>query len=302
MHKDLNDLYYFAKSVEYGGFAAASRALGIPKSTLSRRVAQLEESLGVRLIQRSTRQFVTTDAGQRYYEHCRAMLVEVEAAQESIDVIHAQPCGTIRMTCPVGLLNFHVADMLAEFMVQYPQVTVHLEATNRRVDVLGEGIDLALRVRPLPLEDSDLVLRILSDRGQCLVAAPSLLREYGTPTSPECLSRLPSLSRSTPAENHHWRLKRGDEAEIVVNYSPRYTTTDMFALKAAALQGVGVVQLPLLMLTEELETGSLIQVLSEWVPRREIIHVVFPSRRGLLPSVRALIDFLAEKYAMFQED
>lgn len=302
MPQDLNDLYYYAKAVEFGGFTPAGRALGIPKSTLSRRVAQLEARLGVRLVQRSTRQFVVTEAGQRYYEHCRAMLVEVDAAQESIDTIHAEPCGRIRVTCPVGLLNFHVADMLAEFMSHYPRITVNLEATNRRVDVIAEGIDIALRVRPFPLDDSDLVLRVLSDRGQCLVASPDLIQQCGVPEKPEDLAALPSLSRGGPHESHAWVLQREGEAEIVINHRPRYTTTDMFALKTAALAGVGVVQLPLLMLTEELAQGRLVRLLPAWAPRREIIHLVFPSRRGLLPSVRALIDFLVEKYASFEED
>ena len=302
MYKDLNDIYYFAKSVEHGGFAPAGRLLGIPKSKLSRRVAQLEERLGLRLVHRSTRTFVVTEAGQKYYEHCRAILVEIDAAQMAIDEIHNEPCGTIKVTCPVGLLNFHVGEIMAEFMVRYPQVTVHLEATNRRVDVLAEGVDIALRVRPLPLDDSELVLRVLSDRGQAIVAAPGLIAQFGMPNQPADLATFPSMSRSTPHEPHRWTLLKGDANKQVVQHTPRYCTTDMFALKDAALAGVGVVQLPLLMLAKELESGALIKLLPEWEPRREIIHLVFPTRRGLLPSVRALIDFLVEKYAAFEED
>lgn len=302
MDQDLNDLYYFAKAVEHGGFSPAGRALGITKSKLSRRVALLEERLGLRLIQRSSRQFVMTEAGKRYYEHCRAILVEVDAAQESIDAIQSEPRGTIRVTCPVGLLKFHAGFILAEFMAKYPRTIVHLEATNRRVDVMAEGIDLALRVRPLPLEDSDLVLRILSDRGQCLVAAPDFIEQFGQPSCPEELSALPSLSRNTPHDPHVWSLRKSEEEKIEIHHTPRYTTSDMYALKEAALRGVGVVQLPILMLIEELENGTLVNVLPEWIPRREVIHLVFPSRRGLLPSVRALIDFFVEKYASFEED
>lgn len=299
--QDLNDLYFFAKAVEHQGFAPASRAIGVPKSKLSRRVSQLEERLGVRLIQRSTRSFVITDAGQRFYEHCRAMLVEAEAAQEAIDAIQTEPRGIIRMTCPVGLLNFHVGGMLAEFMVKYPNVTVHLEPTNRRVDVLGEGMDLALRVRPLPLEDSDLVVRILSGRMQCMVASPSLVSAHGLPREPEDLVKWPSMSRGTSHENHSWVLENTSGDKRTVHFNPRYVTTDMQALKLAAVAGVGVVQLPNLMLRDELERGELVHVLSGWAPRQEMIHIVFPSRRGLLPAVRALIDFLADKYAAIDE-
>lgn len=301
--QDLNDLYYFVKTVEYGGFAPAGRALGVAKSKLSRRIGLLEESLGVRLIQRSSRSFLVTDVGQRYLERCRAMLIEAEAAQEAIEELQAEPAGTIKVTCPVGLLHFHAGQILAEFMARYPRVTVYLEATNRRVDVMSEGVDIAIRVRPLPLEDSDLVVRILSDRGQCLVASTDLVsRMNGLPKQPEDLQHWPSLSRSTPQEPHFWVLENGDGITKKISFKPRYATTDMVALRTAAIAGVGVVQLPVLMLQEQLEAGSLIKVLPDWEPRREMIHVVFPSRRGMLPAVRALIDFLVERYAIINED
>lgn len=301
--QDLNDLYYFVQVVDHGGFAPASRALGIAKSKLSRRIALLEERLQVRLIQRSSRHFQVTDVGQHYLEHCRAMLVEADAAQQAIELVRAEPCGSIRLTCPVGLLHFHVADMLAEFMLLYPKVTVHLEATNRRVDVLAEGVDLALRARPLPLESSDLVLRILSDRGQCLVASPKLVAQQGgLPQQPDELLQWPSLSRASAHELHQWQLQHQDGRYLKLAFQPRYTTTDMLALKTAALSGVGVVQLPLLMLQQELAEKRLLQLLPEWEPRREVIHLVFPSRRGMLPAIRALIDFLVERYARIMED
>jgi DNA-binding transcriptional LysR family regulator len=300
MH-DLNDLYYFAKAVEHGGFSPAGRALGLPKSKLSRRVALLEERLGVRLINRSTRRFVLTDVGARYFQHCRAMLAEAEAAQEAVDFLKAEPQGTVRMACPIGLLNFHVGAMLAEFMARCPKVNIHLEATNRPLDVIGEGVDVALRVRPLPLEDSDLALRVLSDRGQCLVASPALMDQFGMPRSPDDLRHWPSLSRAIPQEHHAWHLSQGDQ-QVVIAHAPRYITTDMLALKSAALAGVGVVQLPVLMLQEELRTGALVSVLPDWRLPREVIHLVFPSRRGMLPAVRELIDHLVEGYRSIDED
>jgi len=299
--QDLNDLYYFVQAVAHGGFAPAGRALGIPKSKLSRRVALLEERLGVRLIQRSTRRFVLTEVGQRYHEHCRAMLVEAEAAQEAIDSLRSEPRGSIRLSCPVGLLHFHVGAMLADFMAQHPRITLHLEATNRRVDVLGEGVDVAIRVRPPPLEDSGLVMRRLSDRGQCLVASPALVERFGVPGRPEDLAGWPSLARGTPASEHAWKLQHSGGEEVTVRHEPRYVTTDLAALKTATVAGIGVVQLPRLMLPDELDDGSVIRLLADWAPRREVIHLVFPSRRGMLPAVRALIEFLAERYASFEE-
>lgn len=301
--QDLNDLYYFVKVVDNGGFAPASRASGIPKSRLSRRIALLEERLGLRLIQRSTRRFQLTDVGQRYVAHCRAMLIEAEAAQEVIDQVRSEPRGRIRVTCPVGLLHFHVGQMLADFMRNYPHVAIDLEATNRRVDVLAEGVDVALRVRPLPLDDSELVLRVLSDRGQCLVASPGLVKQMGgLPTDPGTLQNWPSMSRAMPHEQHVWTLQHSDGRAKDVTFDPRYCTTDMIALKTAAMAGAGVVQLPLLMLAAELASGALISVLPAWEPRREMIHLVFASRRGMLPAIRALIEHLVEQYARIEED
>ncbi|WP_434984573.1 LysR family transcriptional regulator [Vreelandella zhaodongensis] len=293
---NLNDLYYFVKVVDHGGFSPAGRSLGIAKSKLSRRVGELENQLNVRLLQRSTRHLTLTDIGQRYYQHCQAMLIEAEAAQQFIEETKKTPCGIIRISCPTGLLSFHVSAMLADFMALYPDIQVHLEGSNRRIDPIAEGFDIALRARPLPLEDSDLVLKVLSDRGQCLVASPALIEQYGMPATPDELCKMPSLSRARPEEAHVWHLQRDDE-EQRIEHSPRLVTTDMTALYRAALAGVGIVQLPSLMLGDSLTSKALVAVLPEWEPRREVIHAVYPSRRGLLPSVRALLDFLAERYA-----
>jgi DNA-binding transcriptional LysR family regulator len=300
--QDLNDLYYYVKVVDHGGFASAGRALGIPKSKLSRRIALLEDRLRVRLIQRSTRRFSVTEIGQTYYEHCKAMLVEAEAAQESIDVTRAQPCGTVRLTCPPALLHAHVGKMLADFMALNPFVAIHLEATNRRVDPVGEGIDLAIRVRQPPIENSDLVMRFFSDRRQCLVASPDLIDRYGLPKSLGDLAHWPSLSHGTPQDEHVWFLLDLDNAHVSLRHTPKFVSNDMIALRSAAVAGVGVVKLPAMFIQKELTNGSLVNVLPEWAPNREIIHAVYPSRRGLLPSVRALIDFLAERYGELDEN
>ncbi len=300
--QDLNDLYYFAQVVDHGGFAPAGRALGEPKSKLSRRIAALEERLAVRLLNRSTRHVSVTEIGRIYYNHCRAMLVQAEAAQQAIDSLRSEPCGAVRLSCPVALLDARVADMLADYQKRFPQVELHLDATNRRVDVIEEGFDLAIRVRPPPLEDSDLVLRVLADRGQCLVANPALLDRHGQPEFPTDLARLPSLALGRPRHRHQWQLIGPDGSEVRVSHHPRLVTRSMNALRIAATAGIGVVQLPTMMMTEELADGRLMRVLEGWAPPREIIHIVFPSRRGLLPAVRELIDYLAERFQALEED
>jgi DNA-binding transcriptional LysR family regulator len=302
MHTDLNDLLYFAKVVEYQGFAPAGRALGLPKSKLSRRLALLEDQLGVRLIQRSTRHFSVTALGQSYYTHCKAMLVEAEAAQQAIDLSRSEPSGLVRMTCPVALLHARIGQMVADFMAENRKVTVHLEATNRRVDVIGEGVDLAVRVRVPPLQDSDLVMKVLTERGWCIVASPALIEQYKEVTVPADLNQLPTLDLGSAQAEHIWHLDGPEGAKAEVHHSPRLVTDDMIMLRTAALAGTGIVQLPIMMVMDELRQGQLVKIIPDWVPKGGIVHVVFPSRRGLLPSVRKLIDYLSFRFAQLQED
>jgi DNA-binding transcriptional LysR family regulator len=294
--QDLNDLYLFVQSVDYGGFAPAARALGMQKSKLSRRIGLLEDRLGVRLVQRSTRRFTVTEIGQEYYRRCVAMLVEAEAAQSVIDQSRAEPCGTVRLSCPTGLLAFQFGDLLGRFMATYPEVALHVESTNRRVDVIGEGFDLAIRVRPPPLEESELVMRRLDERTVRIVASPDLMRTHPV-TLPADLARLPSLDFGPAPGEHRWRLFHRDGSVAEVRHDPRLVTDDMALLRQAALSGAGIVRLPTLVVWDDLQGGKLVTVLPEWRPVSEIVHAVFPSRRGLLPSVRALLDFLADECA-----
>ena len=289
--QDLNDLYYFVQVVDHGGFAPAGRALGMQKSKLSRRIQQLEDRLGVRLLNRSSRRFSITEIGREYYERCVAMLVEAEAADQMIARMSAEPRGIVRVACPVALINFQFGALIARFMAEQPAVQVHLESTNRRVDVIAEGFDVAIRVRFPPIEPSDLVMRRLDTSTQCLVASPQLLPH--SLVSPADLNALPSLDMAPPHDRHQWQLESNDGHKATVPHRPRLVTDDMAALRQAALAGVGVVQLPTMMVWDDIESGRLLHVLPDWHPRAGIIHAVFPSRRGLLPAVRALLDFLA---------
>jgi DNA-binding transcriptional LysR family regulator len=251
----------------------------------------------VRLIQRSTRRFTVTEIGESYYRHCKAMLVEAQAAQEVIELTHAEPQGTVRLSCPVALLHYQVGAMLADFMAHCPRVQMQLEASNRRVDVISEGFDVAIRVRFPPLEDSELVMKVLGESTQSLVASPALLERHAVPVVPAELPALPSLDLGPPHGDHVWQLDGPDGAAAAVHHQPRLVTDDMTALQLAALAGVGVAQLPTMMVRDEIERGALVAVLPEWVPRSGLVHAVFPSRRGLLPAVRELIDFLAAQFA-----
>src|SRR3984893_17658919 len=301
MH-DLNDLYYFVQVVELGGFAPAGRALGEPKSKLSRRIALLEEGLGVRLIQRSTRHFLATEIGENYYTHCKAMLVEADAAQSAVEQTRSEPSGIVRLTCPVALLHARVSVILAGFMAHYPQVVVHLEATNRRVDLIAQGIYVAIRVRPMPIEDSDLMMKILAQRGHALVASPDLAEKAEAIRVPADLNSLPSLDLGPPRQEHIWKPEAPDVTQAVIPHRPRLVSDDMIALRSAAIAGVGVVHLPLLMVSDEIRNGQLVHLLPGWAPKRQVVHAVYPSKRGLLPSVRALLDYLGARFSELRED
>ena len=294
--QDLNQMYFFAQVVTHRGFSAASRELGIPKSRLSRQVAQLEAHLGVRLIQRSTRHFFLTEIGQRYFERCQAMLIEAEAAQYAIDEVYKEPCGTLRISCPLLLLHIHVSEVLTAFMQQYPGIKIELEASNRRVDVMAEGFDIAIRARP-HLESSDLVAKVFSNRSQVLVAQTEWLSQQPPIAHPNDLSTLSALGLGRPNEHLAWHMQHAVHGSVQIPYQARLITTDMPTLLQAALAGLGMVQLPHMLVATALQQQQLSPILPEWQFAADIIHAIYPSRRGQLPAVRAFLQHLDEFYA-----
>jgi DNA-binding transcriptional LysR family regulator len=298
--QDLNDLFYFARVVEHGGFAPAGRALGVPKSTLSRRVALLEDRLGSRLLQRSSRRFAVTEIGETFHRHCLAMIAEAEAALEAVENNQAEPRGTLQVTCPVSLMLSQVAPMVSQFMAAHPLVSVRLSATNRRVDVIDEGADVALRVRFPPLDSEGLIMKRLAESRQLLVASPMLLDRILRPQSPSDLARLPGIDLIRTTTKHAWTLQDADGDVADIGFEPRYAADDMFALRQAALDGIGVVQLPDYLVAEQVGSGSLEVVLPKWMLPVGVIHAVFASRRGLSPAVRSFVDFLAAEFRTLQ--
>ena len=291
----LDDFYYFAKVLEHGGYAKAGRVLGIPKSRLSRHVAALETRLGVRLLNRSTRRFVVTEVGQEVQRHALAMLEEADAAVEAVEFARAEPRGLIKVSCPVQLAQTAMAQFLPAFLARYPNIRLVLHATNRRVDVLNEGFDVALRVRTKPTGEDGLVMRSFGESRHLLVASSAYLDERGRPERPEELTRHATLSFAPETERQTWDLLDSNGVAARIEHSPRLVCHDFPLLRAAALAGVGVALLPESVVRAAIESGGLEQVLPAWTLPLGVFHVVFPTRRGLLPSVRAFIDFLAER-------
>jgi DNA-binding transcriptional LysR family regulator len=291
--QDLNDLFYFSIVVEKNGFAAAGRALEIPKSRLSRRIAQLEERLGVRLLQRSTRRFAVTEAGQRFYRHCQAVIAEAQAAEDAVAQLTSEPRGLVRMSCPVSITQNVMASVLPGFAEKYPQVKLLVLSTNRRIDLINENVDVAVRVRFKLDTDADLVVRTFGHSHSLLVASPAYLEKHGRPQQPEDLAKFDTISIAE-LESQSWELTGPDGRKYQFEHQPRLMCGDFPLVRAATEQGLGIALLPESVVCAPLKDKALEVILPEWSPPQGIVHCVFPSRRGLLPAVRVLIDWLAQ--------
>jgi DNA-binding transcriptional LysR family regulator len=297
MMLDLNDVYYFVQVVDHKGITAAAHALDVPKSSLSRRMLALEAALDARLVQRTSRRFVVTDVGEAFYKHAVAMLVEAEAAESVVRQRTAEPSGTIRMTCSVALAQLALAELIPQFMAEYPGVHIVQHATNRHVDPVQEGFDLCLRAHSTPLPDSTMVQRYLATTPWHLFAGPAYLKREGVPRSPADLVAHDAVALGGGHDTHAWRLHNAKDSERVevIPFEPKLLSDDMATLKVAACQSVGIVALPGYVGHSEVKTGQLVRVLPQWTAGVATITLLMPSRRGLLPSVRAFVDFLVER-------
>jgi DNA-binding transcriptional LysR family regulator len=293
---DLNDLALFALVVEHAGFAAVERVSGIPKSRLSRRVAALEDALGVRLLQRSTRRFAVTEIGQQVYRHARVMREEAEAARLVVAEHTGEPSGLLRVSCPVAIAQVQLAAVLPAFLARYPKVRMQLMVSNRRVDLIDEGIDVAIRVRHRIDEDPGLIVRTFGSIRELLVASPGYLGLHGAPEHPAELAGQCILSMLDEPGLQRWELFDADGRPARVEFEPRMAVKDFPLLKRLALDGLGIALLPETVCAEALQRGHLRQVLPGWDLPLGICHATFASRRGMLPALRALIDHLAAEF------
>jgi DNA-binding transcriptional LysR family regulator len=291
--RDLNDLNFFAAVVAHGGFSAAARALAVPKSRISRRVSELEDQLGVRLIERSTRRFNVTEVGQDIYRHARAAIAEAESIEEVVSRLKSEPQGLVRMSVPHGV-DRTLAPSLPGLLARHPRLRVQMIVLNRRVDLIEEGVDIAVRVRESLDTDADLQLKIIGRTMRILVASPAFLARHPTPTTPDDIAALPTLSLTERPGLDRWVLFDADRNEAVVVHEPRLAASEHATLQRLATDGAGVAFLPELSCRDAVRAGTLVRLLPAWSGREEIIHLVFTSRRGLLPGVRAVIDFAAE--------
>lgn len=293
MRLNFNDLHLFVQAVDNGGFAAAARHLGIPKSTISKRVAELEADLGIRRIHRTSRSFILTDVGKDFYDHARAAVIEAEAAESVVQWRQAEPQGLVRITASVPVAQFHLAERLPALAHAYPKLDLQLHVTDRFVDLVRDGFDIAIRSHFAPLPDSDLMQRRMKVERITLVASPDYLERRGTPDRPEDLIGHDGLL--TGPASRTWHLKDGDGHEVQVTPKTRLVADESLVLLRAAAAGLGIASLPEAMSAASMKSGDLIQVLPGWTAGSVTSTILTPHRRTQLPAVRAVIDFLADR-------
>lgn len=288
---DANDYVALHAVLTHGGFSAAARRLGLPKGTLSKRVARLEASLGVRLLERSTRSVRATEVGREILEQAELVVAGLEAAAAVAAGAHAEPNGVVRLSSPQGLVQGLVSEILPQFLATHPKVRAHVVEMNRPADLVQDRIDLALRARQEVGADATQIARPLGHEAAVLVASPGFLAGLGQLADPEDLGRVPGLAME---DTGTWGLlsRSGDRRQVGV--VPRLVSNNVEILRAAAVEGLGVAMLPEHVCRADLTSGTLERVLPEWSSVSGTIYAVFSSRRGLTPAIRALIDFLAD--------
>ncbi|PXX51155.1 MULTISPECIES: LysR substrate-binding domain-containing protein [Aquitalea] len=292
---DLNDLFLFSQVVQRQGFSAAARSLGLPKSRLSRRVSLLEERLGARLLQRNARNLRLTDAGAALYAHCLAMLAEAQAGEAAVRQRQQEPSGQVRLSVPIAIADAVLSRLLPDFMQRYPKVKLSVQASNRQVDLLEEGVDVVVRGVGFEQASSSLVQVSLCTAQWGLLATPAWLAQLGDVLSPQQLEGCGCLQFAPLDGGTDVLLLRHDSGsyqDVRVNVLLR--SDNVQTLKQAALAGLGLAGLPLYSCAEELAAGRLQLLLPQWRPKDGRLVMLYPTRRGLSPAVRVLIDFFKQ--------
>lgn len=287
---DLNDMMTFARVVEARGFSETARRLGKSKSSISKSVARLEKALGVRLLNRSTRSLSVTEIGSAYYEHCVRIADEAAQASELVNELQLKPRGLLKVSCPVAFGRLHVAPAVAGYLAQFPHMRLDLTVTDRLVDLVGEGIDVAIRIAREP--GLHLVARELAPVRRVVCATPGYFERFGTPATPHDLARHNCLHYTHFGAPGEWRLQDKDGHTIVVPVKGSLRVNDDDVLSRAVMDGLGLALLPTFIIGDELQAGRLRSVLSDFVPLERRVYSVHLPNVHLPLKVRAFIDHL----------
>jgi DNA-binding transcriptional LysR family regulator len=282
----------FVSVAEEGGFSTAAQKLGLSKSAASRQIAALEEELGAQLLKRSTRSVRLTDGGYAYLERCRALLADLEEADQAVATLQNEPRGLLKINAPMSFGVSHAAPAVADFMVRYPELQVALILNDRFVDPYDEGFDVTLRIGAL--DDSSLAARKLAQIEMGLYASPAYLERHGRPRGPDDLKSHVALHYGKPSAQTEWAL-RGTARAVPIHY--RLCSNNGDALRVAALAGLGIALIPAFLVREELRKGTLVALLDGFEPKPIDLYAIYPPTRFLAAKVRLFIDFLAERFA-----
>jgi len=290
----LTEISIFVKVVELSSFTAAAEALEMSQPVVSKAVSRLEEKLGARLLNRTTRRLSLTEAGSELYRRSVRALAEIEDAELEVARFQTEPRGTLRISAPMSFSILHLGRLLPSFTERFPGVTVELHLDDRQVDLVEEGFDLAIRVGRL--QDSTLIARKIAPCRQVLCASPAYLAKRGTPERPEDLLEHNCIVYSLISTPREWRFTDSSGELHVVPVSGALQSNNGLVNRAAAIAGAGIVLLPAFYIGEELRTGQLKAVLSEFHPPELAVYALYPERRNLTPKVRAFVDFLAAEF------
>jgi DNA-binding transcriptional LysR family regulator len=288
---DLNDIVVFTKVVETKSFTGAADALGLPKSTVSRKLAQLEERLGVRLVQRTTRKLALTEIGEAYYERCSRIVADIAAAEQLVTDMQSTPRGRLRVTASVDFATRFLGEIVAEFLAQHPEINVELEATDRVVDLIEDGFDLAVRFGQMP--ESTLIARKLCSLYLILTASPAYLARRGTPKTVEELDEHDHVLFTPVSRNQTWTLVHGEQS-YDFGRPARLASNNYGAVVDVARAGSGIALISEFMVGDELKTGKLVRVLPEWQTRPTDVHAVYPARQNVPPRLTLFLEHLAK--------
>lgn len=283
---DFNEAAVFVRVVQAGSFSAAARLLGLPTSTVSTRVARLEQRLGVTLLQRTTRRLHLTEAGTLYFEHASTGLGYLMEAEAALDEARQQPQGTLKMTAPADLGDALFGHLLAETQARYPALSLELWLTERYVDLVAEGVDVAIRMGEL--RDSSMIAKSLGTIQWALFASPAYLQQAAPITSPVELAQHPCV-QFTPMGRHHWDVQRGSN-DLRVPLPGRLLVNNIGVVKTMAESGQGVALLPTFICQPAVRQGGLQRILPEWRGQADAVHLVYPRQRFMPPKLRGFID------------
>ena len=292
---DLNDYGYFFHVVEQRGFAPAGRALGIPKSRISRHIQQLEARLGARLIQRTSRQFAITDAGIEFFRHAKAVIEEVHAAEVAIKHRSEALTGKVRISCSPGVAQFALEALVSDFLRQHPKVEIGQFVTNELVNLIDAGLDLAIRGHVENLPDSSLIQKRVAKVEWRLFASPRYVDDVGPLVTPDDLKGHNGLCLGWRNDIGQWKLHSNPENSKTIQFIPRLSSDDMVTLKEACAAGLGIVSLPTYVCEQDVKIGRLVGILPEWISGEATLSLLQPSRRGAPPAVNAFAQHISRK-------